>query len=90
VRRQVLAQGMELMIVRVDFDAGAVGAMHHHSQRQSTYIAAGRFDVTIGGEQQVLVAGDSFFVAANVPHGVRAIEEGTLIDAFTPARADFI
>jgi hypothetical protein len=25
-----------------------------------------------------------------VPHGVRALEAGTLIDTFTPARADFL
>ena len=25
-----------------------------------------------------------------VPHGVRALEAGTLVDVFTPARADFL
>jgi hypothetical protein len=27
---------------------------------------------------------------ADVEHGVRAIDGGTLIDVFTPARADFL
>ena len=90
VRRQVLGHGDDLMIVRVDFDVGAVGAVHHHAHRQATYIAAGRFEVSIGYERRVLNAGDSFFAAEGVPHGARALLAGTLIDAFTPARLDFL
>jgi quercetin dioxygenase-like cupin family protein len=90
VRRQVLVHGEDLMLVRVEFDAGAVGVLHHHPHRQATYVAAGRFAVTVGDEQRELAAGDSFFAPAEVPHGVRALEGGTLIDTFTPARADFL
>ena len=90
LRRQLLSHGDDLMIVRVDFDAGAVGAVHQHVHRQATYVAAGRFEVRIGDERCVLESGDSFFAAENVPHGVRALSAGTLIDAFTPARLDFL
>jgi quercetin dioxygenase-like cupin family protein len=55
-----------------------------------TYVVAGRFEANVGEERRVLVAGDSFFAAENVPHGVRALSAGTLIDAFTPAREDFL
>ena len=90
VRRQILGHGADLMMVRVDFDAGAVGAMHHHPHRQVTYVVAGTFEATVGVERRVLGPGDSFFVAANVPHGVVALESGTLIDTFSPAREDFL
>jgi quercetin dioxygenase-like cupin family protein len=90
VRRQVLAHGPDLMLVRVDFRAGAVGAVHHHPHRQVTWVAAGSFDVRVGAASRRLVAGDSFFAAAGVEHGVSALEEGTLIDVFTPAREDFL
>ncbi|MEO8620207.1 MAG: cupin domain-containing protein [bacterium] len=90
VRRQVLGHGNELMVVRVEFDAGAVGALHHHPHRQATYVAAGQFDVTIGADTSRLVAGDCFYTAANVVHGVRALENGALIDVFTPVRKDFL
>lgn len=90
LRRQILGYGDDLMIVRVDFDEGAVGAIHHHVHRQATYVSAGRFEVTVGDERRVLAAGDCFFAPANVPHGVRALAAGTLIDAFTPARFDFL
>ncbi|MDB4915216.1 MAG: Cupin 2 conserved barrel domain protein [Gemmatimonadetes bacterium] len=90
VRRQVLGHGTELMVVRVEFQAGAEGALHHHPHRQATYVAAGRFDVTVGDETSELVAGDCFYAAADVVHGVRALERGALIDVFTPVREDFL
>ena len=78
------------MMVRVDFEPGAVGAVHHHPHRQVTYVASGRFEITVGAERRELDAGDSFFAAADVPHGVRATHAGTLIDVFTPMRRDFL
>ncbi|MDQ2665504.1 MAG: cupin domain-containing protein [Gemmatimonadota bacterium] len=90
VRRQVLGHGTDLMIVRVEFRAGAVGALHHHPHRQASYVESGRFDVTVGDDMSRLVAGDCFYAPADVPHGVHAIEDGVLIDIFTPIREDFL
>ena len=90
VRRQILGHGPDLMLVRVEFDAGAVGALHHHPHRQVSYVAAGRFEVTVDGERAELGPGDCFFVTADRVHGVKAREAGTLIDVFTPAREDFL
>src|SRR5438270_13981761 len=82
VRRQILGHGPDLMLVRVDFEAGAVGALHHHPHRQASYVARGRFEVTIDDERSELGVGDCFFVTANRVHGVRAMEPGTLIYVF--------
>ena len=90
VRRQVLGHGTQLMVVRVEFVAGSVGALHHHPHRQATYVAAGRFDVTVGDASSILVAGDCFYAGADEVHGVRALEDGALIDVFTPVRKDFL
>jgi quercetin dioxygenase-like cupin family protein len=90
VRRQILGHGPDLMMVRVDFDRGSVGALHHHPHRQVTYVVAGSFDATVDGVTRRLSAGDCFFVTADLVHGVVAIEAGTLIDVFTPTRQDFL
>lgn len=90
VRRQVLGYGTDLMVVRVEFEAGSIGALHRHPHRQATYVMSGRFDVTMGDEKTVLVAGDCFYAATDVEHGVRALEAGTLIDVFTPIRTEFL
>ena len=90
VRRQILAYDSELMMVSVEFVAGAVGPLHHHVHRQATYVVRGRFEVSVGDERRELRAGDSFFAEPNVKHGVTALEDGALLDVFTPAREDFL
>lgn len=90
VDRQILSYGPDLMIVRVRFEPGAVGPIHHHPHRQATYVTRGRFEVTVGDSVKVLSEGDTFFAASEVPHGVKALESGMLIDCFTPMRADFL
>ena len=90
VRRQVLGHDAELMMVRVTFEAGAVGYVHAHPHRQVTYVERGRFRFTLDGATTELSAGDCWFVPPNVPHGAEALEAGALVDVFAPARADFL
>ncbi|HEX8358545.1 MAG TPA: cupin domain-containing protein [Longimicrobium sp.] len=90
VERQVLVYDPALMMVRVRFAAGAVGALHQHPHRQASYVAEGSFEVQIGDERRVLGPGGSFIVEPDVIHGVVAREAGMLIDVFTPAREEFV
>lgn len=91
VRRQIMGWNKQSMLVKVEFlKAGAVGAMHSHPHLQNSIVASGKFEVAIGEQRTVLKAGDGYFVDPNVPHGVVCLEPGTLIDAFTPYRADFV
>jgi quercetin dioxygenase-like cupin family protein len=90
VKRRILSYDQQLMMVAVHFEKGARGNMHHHSHRQVSYVAMGRFEVTIAGQKGMLVAGDSFIVEPDLFHGVTALEEGELIDIFSPARLDFL
>ncbi len=90
VKRKIMAYGEDLMVVRVIFEAGAVGKPHQHPHRQASYVESGVFDVTIDGRTQRLVTGDTFFVPADLVHGVTAVEAGQLIDSFTPMRKEFV
>jgi hypothetical protein len=58
-------------------------------RRPATWPRA-RFEVTVDGATTTLPAGSSFIVAPNLVHGVVALEEGLLIDTFTPRRDDFL
>ena len=89
-RRRVVLHTDELMVVEFAFEKGGVGALHSHPHVQSSYIAEGRFEVTIDGVTETLAAGGSFIVPSNLVHGVKALEAGRLIDTFTPKRADFL
>jgi quercetin dioxygenase-like cupin family protein len=89
-RRRVVLYTDELMVVEFAFKQGGLGALHSHPHVQSSYIAEGRFEVTIDGRTETLEAGSSFIVPSNLVHGVKALEAGRLVDTFTPHRADFL
>jgi quercetin dioxygenase-like cupin family protein len=89
-RRRVLLHTDELMLVEFAFDAGGEGWKHSHPHVQASYVAEGRFEVTIGEETAVLDAGDSFIVPSGITHGVKALAKGRLVDSFAPHRADFL
>ncbi len=90
VERKILGHDDQLMMVCVRFEKGAVGTLHHHIHRQVSYIESGRFEVTIDENKKILEQGDCFFVAPDLAHGVVALEKGSLVDIFTPARKDFL
>ena len=90
VRRRIHAHNDQLMVVEFDFEAGAQGYLHSHPHVQASYVARGRFEVTIDGRTETLETGQSFVVPSGAVHGVRALEAGLLVDCFTPARADFL
>lgn len=90
IRRKVLTHDAAVMMVRVAFEAGAVGPLHSHPHVQVSYVESGVFDVTIGDRRERLAAGGSFLVPSGVEHGCAAVEAGSLVDVFTPPRADFL
>jgi quercetin dioxygenase-like cupin family protein len=89
-KRKIMAFTQELMIVKVHFKKGGIGAIHQHIHTQASYVESGVFEVMIGNEKKVLKQGDVFLIPPSVDHGVVALEEGILVDSFTPMRADFI
>jgi quercetin dioxygenase-like cupin family protein len=90
VRRKILGHDSDLMMAVVEFRKGSIGSAHKHPHRQVTYIEAGSFEVQVGNEKKILKKRDCFFIPPNVEHGVLALEDGCLIDVFTPAREDFL
>ncbi|HJE88453.1 cupin domain-containing protein [Rikenella microfusus] len=90
LRRMMMGHDDRIMMVKVDFERGAVGATHSHPHSQSSLIERGVFEVTIGGRKKTLRAGDGYFVPSGVEHGAVALEAGTIVDVFAPAREDFL
>lgn len=90
VKRRILSYTDELMIVENHFAKGAVGALHHHPHTQITYVVKGQFEFTIAGEKRIVNPGDSMLKKDGVEHGCVCLEEGILLDIFSPMREDFI
>lgn len=90
VSRKFLGFDNQIMMVKVHFDVGAEGTPHQHFHTQATYCASGKFDFMIEGERTIIKAGDGVYMPPNAMHGVTCLEEGVLIDVFSPVREDFL
>ncbi len=90
LKRQVMGYDDKIMLVKVNFKAGAIGQMHEHHHSQVAYVASGAFDMTIGDEVKRLKGGDSFYIPPHTMHGCVCVEDGVLIDVFSPHREDFL
>ena len=90
VRRKVMAYGDQVMLVRVEFEEGAVGALHNHPHVQVSNVESGVFEIEIDNIKKVLKAGDAFYVPPHSVHGAVCIEAGVLVDVFSPMREDFL
>ena len=90
IERQMMGYDDRIMLVNVKFKRGAIGQTHKHPHSQTTYVVNGSFEVTIGDEKKVLNAGDGFYVPPQIMHGAICLEDGILIDVFSPHREDFL
>lgn len=90
VFRQIMGYDEQLMQVKVRFEPGRVAPEHAHIHSQTTYVVSGVFEFTVGGEKRIVKPGDGIYMPPNVKHGVVCIEEGILLDSFSPCRKDFL
>ncbi len=90
IQRKIIGYDEELMLVKVRFRKGTLAPAHNHFHSQSSFIANGRFEVQVGDESQILSTGDGFYIPPNAIHSVKALEDGLIIDSFSPARDDFL
>lgn len=90
IKRQVYGYDDTIMLVKAQFEAGAVGELHSHFHAQVTYVERGIFKMTIDGEEKIISAGEGYYVPPHAVHGCICIESGMLIDVFSPLREDFL
>ena len=90
VSRKILSHGEDMMAVEVIFEEGAIGAVHTHPHVQISYVLEGKFEAEIGNEKRIISVGDTYYTLPYVPHGVKCLEKGRLLDIFTPERKDFL
>ena len=89
-KRKVLAHDDEMMACHLYFKTGSIGRKHSHSNTQICYIIRGRFEFDLEGDTRVLTSGDSVYIPSDAEHGLVCLEEGEVVDFFSPDRKDFL
>jgi quercetin dioxygenase-like cupin family protein len=88
--RQILGWDNQIMMVKVKFEKGAVGAPHTHFHTQTSFCHSGKFEFTIDGKKHVIEPGDGLYIAPNLLHSAVCLEPGVVLDVFSPVREDFL
>lgn len=86
----VLAIGEKSMVTKMHYKHGDCVPLHSHPNEQSGYVISGKYCLKVGKQEDILIAGDSYSIPANVPHGIEIIEAGEVVDVFTPPRQDYL
>ena len=90
VTRKIMTYDANLMLVKVHFETGGIGAAHRHVHTQMSYVESGVFTITIADETRIVRAGDAYYIPPNIWHKAVCTEAGTLVDVFTPLREDLV
>ncbi|MFH1070080.1 MAG: cupin domain-containing protein [Candidatus Glassbacteria bacterium] len=90
VTRRLLNHGGRLMAVEFHFKSGTEVKLHTHPHEQISVFLKGCFEAEVNGKTVIVEPGDSCYWAPGVPHGVKCLEDGVILDVFTPIREDFL
>lgn len=90
VVRRVLAYCDNVMCVENTFKKGSIGAMHNHPHTQITYVASVSLNLPLTEKYIQSVKGMTLLKQDGVSMAVPVLEDGILIDIFTPMREDFL
>lgn len=90
IKRQTVASGKTMYQMVAHLDAGSKMPEHQHPQEQQVYILSGRMKLIVNGTPHELSAGESYYLASNVPHGVETLEETRVLDTFSPPRDEYL
>lgn len=90
LKRKIMTYDDQMMIVKVAFEKGGIGALHSHYHTQMSYVESGSFEITIDGKMEILVGGDTYYIPPHLVHGAVCLEKGILVDVFHPYREDFV
>ncbi len=88
-----LAVGEKSMVTKMNYKKGNYATTHQHPHEQCGYVISGRHHLIVEGEPKIdliLEAGDSYAIPGNTPHSFEVLEDGEVIDVFTPHRVDYL
>ena len=86
----LLAHGPKSMITKMLYKATDSVPSHAHPNEQSGYVISGKYRIKFSDYDQLLEAGDTYSIPANIEHTIEIIVPGEVVDFFTPLREDYL
>ena len=90
ITAQTLVHGDLTHMIKFRVKKGTVMPTHAHENEQIGYLLEGKMILTLDKVDHELKAGDSWAITSNIPHSVTMIEDGVIIDVFSPLREDYL
>ena len=90
IKRRTITSGTSMYQMRAELAAGSRLPEHTHPQEQIALVIKGRMKLIVAGVAHELAAGDAYYLASNVPHGVETIVDTMVLDTFSPPRDDYL
>lgn len=90
VMLKTLVHGEKTLLANIKLAKGAFIPPHRHIHEQSGFLVSGCLDFVIDREHFVAEPGDSWTIPGNIPHGVEALKESSIIEVFSPVREDYL
>ena len=86
----LLAHGPKSLVTKMLYKETDIVPPHAHPNEQSGYVISGKYRITFFNYDQLLEAGDTYNIPANVEHSIEIIIPGEVVDFFTPPRQDYL
>jgi len=90
VKFEVLAIGNKSMITKMKYKKGDKVPFHSHPNEQIGYVISGKYLIKYENIKEIITQGDSYSIPENIEHSLEVINEGIIIDTFTPIRTDYL
>ena len=85
-----MAHTDSMTVARIILAKGALVPRHEHPNEQITNVLEGRLRFVVGDDEQIVGAGATVLIPANVPHLVEALEDSIALVVFSPVREDWV
>ena len=82
--------GEKMTVERFEILKGGIVPEHSHHHEQISMVEKGRLRFLLNGEEVIAGAGETVRIAPHLPHSVEALEDGSVVDLFSPPREDWI
>ena len=79
-----------MTVARIILAKGALVPRHQHPNEQITNVLEGRLRFVLGDEEQIVAAGSTVLIPADLPHEVEALDDSIVLDVFSPVREDWV